>query len=142
MELFIMSEAGFTRNQRRQIEKLAKLVDKATQSDRRFFERRPDREHRLRRAHRAEVLQAAALSNGEFDVDPGQGLAWHVVVRNLCNGVRLRQFVPFLENADSDLAPEEVCKELFEALADRHPEIKDVERQLRETECGGGETLQ
>jgi hypothetical protein len=128
-----MNQENFTRKQRRQIQKLGELVDKATQSDRRFFERRPDREHRLRRADRAEILQTALLSNGEFDIHPPPGLAWFVAVKNLCNGARLRQLAPFLENADADLAPEQHCKE-FRGVG----RSKSADPRGRETDEGDG----
>jgi len=134
-----MNKENFTRNQRRQIEKLAELVDQACAADRAYFERRPDREHRLRRSFKAEIQQNELLSGGEFDARLPPGMCWHTIVKNLCNGVRLRQFVPFIEHADADLAPEANCKELFEALAARHPQIRDIERLLRETECGEGQ---
>ena len=38
------------RAQRRQLQKLADRVDRVTQADRRFFERFPQRKHRVRKA--------------------------------------------------------------------------------------------
>ena len=124
-----------TRAQRRQLQKLAELVDKACAADRAYFERRPDREHRIRRSHRAEILQNDLLGSGDSRLPPG--IAWHTVVKNLCSGARLRQFVAFLENADTDLAPEAICRELYEALAARHPQMRELEKQTREAACGG-----
>jgi hypothetical protein len=57
-----------TRKQhRRMLEELQKLVDKACDSDRLFFERKRDRKYRIRRSHRAEILQNHLLSRDEFD---------------------------------------------------------------------------
>ena len=125
-----------TRNQRRQIQKLAELVDKACAADAAYFKRRPDREHRLRRSYRAEVLQNHLLSNGEIGTSLGRGLAWFTVVKNLCCGTRLRMFVPFIENTDPDLASEEHCRELYEALADRNPKLRIIEADMRRVACG------
>ena len=128
-----MSEIRLTRAQRRQFQKLAELVDKACAADRAYFERRPDREHRIRRSHRAEIWQNDLLCGGDSRLPPG--LAWHTVVKNLCSGARLRQFVAFLENADTDLAPEAHCRELYEALSARNPQIREIEKQMREAVC-------
>jgi hypothetical protein len=84
-----------TRKQhRRMLEELQKLVDKACDSGRLFFERKRDRKYRIRRSHRAEILQNHLLSRAEFDGRLPPGLAWFVAVKNLCDGVRLRAFVP------------------------------------------------
>lgn len=84
-----------TRKQhRRMLEELQKLVDKACDSGRLFFERKRDRKYRIRRSHRAEILQNHLLSRGEFDSRLPPGLAWFVAVKNLCDGVRLRAFMP------------------------------------------------
>ncbi|MGX9428506.1 MULTISPECIES: hypothetical protein [Bradyrhizobium] len=119
------------------LEELQKLVDKACDSDRLFFERKRDRKHRIRRSHRAEILQNHLLSRGKFDSRLPSGLAWFTIVKCLCAGVRLRAFVPFVENAaDTDLVPEAHCRELFEAMAERDPRIRQVELQLRAAACG------
>jgi hypothetical protein len=68
-----------TRKQhRRMLEELQKLVDKACDSDRLFFERKRDRKYRIRRSHRAEILQNHLLSRGEFDsrLPPGSTGSW------------------------------------------------------------------
>jgi hypothetical protein len=84
-----------TRKQhRRMLEELQKLVDKASDSDRLFFERKRDRKYRIRRSHRAEILQNHLLSRCEFDSRLPPDLDWFVAVKNLCDGVRLRAFVP------------------------------------------------
>jgi len=50
-----------TRTQRRQMQKLADRVDRVTQADRLFFERRPERQHRVRLASHAETHRDAFL---------------------------------------------------------------------------------
>ena len=47
--------ATFARQQCRQMQKLADRVEKVTQADRRFFERFPQRQHRVRLASQAEM---------------------------------------------------------------------------------------
>jgi hypothetical protein len=79
---------------RRMLEELQKLVDKACGSDRLFSERKRDRKCRIRRSPRAEILQNHLFSRGEFDSRLPPGLAWFVAVKTLCDGVRLRAFVP------------------------------------------------
>ena len=52
-----MSGIELTPAKRREMKRLGKLVDKATKADRLFFERRPDRQHRVRLSHQAEIKQ-------------------------------------------------------------------------------------
>ena len=58
-----------TRAQRRKMQKLADRVDRVTQADRLFFERRPDRQHRVRLA--SEVQQNEQLEGARLAIPPG-----------------------------------------------------------------------
>jgi hypothetical protein len=118
------------------LQELQKLVEKACESDRLFFERRPERQHRIRRSHRAEVMQSALFSRGTFDCRLPPGVALFTLVKNLGDGVRLRTFVPLLEHEDVNL-PEQSCRALFETLAAQDPGLIEAEQRLRETGCCG-----
>ena len=64
---------------------LLKLVDKATDTDRMFFERRRKRRFRVRRCHRAEIVQNALIEGKPPEVPPFELLAtdytWEVAER-------------------------------------------------------------
>ena len=62
-----MSTIQLTRAQRRQMQKLANQVDRVTQADRLFFERFPNRMHRVRLASRAEIEQRELIDGGHTD---------------------------------------------------------------------------
>ena len=129
------------RNQRRQIQKLQVAVDKACAADAAYFERRPNREHRLRRSFKAEVLQNHLMSSGEMDSRLEPGLGWFTIVKNLCCGTRLRMFVKLPDGgADPDLTHEEICRELFEALVERNPKLRTIEADMRRISCGEAAT--
>src|SRR5262245_25476799 len=59
-----MSEIQFTPEQQRRMEKLAERVDRVTQADRRFFERFPYRQHRVRLSSQAENQQNEIIADG------------------------------------------------------------------------------
>jgi hypothetical protein len=89
---------GLSRHQRRQMHKLADAVDRVTQADRRFFERFPDRRHRVRLASQAEILQYGIVL-GVYPTAP-HGFEHYVAVKNLTPGCRMR--VPFTGPAGND----------------------------------------
>lgn len=127
-----MSEAKLSRKQRREMQRLAAArVDKASQSDRLFFERHPDRKHRIRNAHTAEILQAE-LSSGEPHPTP-PGWRWFSVIRNICPNARGRLFMLNREDAETDLT-KEVCRQVYEWL--QTPRHSEVEEKVRATMCG------
>src|SRR4029077_7603798 len=88
-----------TRNQRREFKRLQAAVDKATRSDRLFFERFPHRNHRLRYAYSAEVRQEAIMVGEAIIIRPGYKA--FAVVRNLCSGARLRLLLQTWEDAET-----------------------------------------
>jgi hypothetical protein len=103
-----------TRAQRCRMQKLADRVDRMTQADRLFFERHPDRQHRLRLASRAEIGQQELLKGAVLWVPPDCRL--FAIVRNVAPGIRLRLFTAGLEGSETDL-DETTARTIFEASA-------------------------
>ncbi len=114
-----------TRAQRRQMQKLADRVDRVTNADRLFFERRPDRMHRVRLASQAEIGQNEILE-GPHEAPPGCRI--FTIVRNIAPGVRQRLFVFALEGSETDLS-EATARAAFETAAT--PRTWEIEAALR-----------
>jgi hypothetical protein len=93
------------------MQKLADKVDRITDSDRRFFERFPNRQHRVRPAGQAEIETLNAAGD---NWPPGASLC--TVVRNIAPGIRARAFAPILGPVDTDLG-EDAARALFESIA-------------------------
>jgi hypothetical protein len=117
-----------SRAQRRQMKKLAARVDKITDADRKFFERFPHRQHRVRLAGRAEVEQDALLA-GESPRRLPADLSHYAIVKNFAPGVRLRVIVISDEGWDTD-ASEQSARERFEAA--RTSQVSQVEQEMIE----------
>jgi hypothetical protein len=115
-----------TPSKKRQMKKLAEKVDRTTQADRRFFERRPGRQHRVRLAGQAEIAQQE-LFEGK-PVDQPLGCRIFAIVRNIAPGVRLRLFTLGVEGADTDLS-ETMARSIFEECAT--PYTRHIEAQMR-----------
>ena len=126
-------EIRLTRAQRRQMKKLADKVDRITQTDRRFFERRPDRQHRVRLASQAEVEQHTIV---DACPSPPDGYRLYVAVRNVAPGARLRQFLVAPEGRETDLS-EAVARVIFEKVA--VPWVGEVEADMRRMVGAGHE---
>jgi hypothetical protein len=123
------NEAGamnLTRTQQRQMQKIADRVDRVTQADRRFFERRPDRKHRVRLSSQAEIEQFAILVGQP--VSPAPGFRLFAIVRNIAPGLRLRLYTCAMEGAETDLL-EATAAAIYEARAT--PKTRQIEAQLR-----------
>jgi hypothetical protein len=114
------------RAKRRQLKKLADKVDRITQADRRFFERFPHRQHRIRLASQAEIEQQALLDGKPPFVPPGYHL--FAIIRNVSPGYRLRLFAPGPPSVDTD-APEDIVRGVWEAAAT--PKVWEIEAQTR-----------
>jgi len=84
------SAVQLTRAQRRQIQKLADRVDRVAQDDRRYFERFPHRQHRMRIAGAAQIEQHSIL-NGAPCTLPGSCI--DAVVKNVAPGMLMRLLV-------------------------------------------------
>jgi hypothetical protein len=121
-----MSEIRLNRAQRRQLRKVADKVDRITQADRRFFERFPHRQHRIRLASQAEIEQQTLLDGKPPWVPRGYHL--FAVIRNIAPGCRLRLFVPGPPSVDTD-APEDIVRGVWEAAAT--PKIREIEADMR-----------
>ncbi len=102
---------ALTRAQRR-LTALGVKVDVMTQGDRTFFLRRPERQHRVRISHPAEVEQLRIVSGEPMKVPAGS--RHFTVVRNIAPGLRWRLFVLNDADAETDL-PEEVARTVWEA---------------------------
>src|SRR6478736_6971651 len=108
-----MSAVRLTRAQRRLPQKLADRY-RATQVNRLFFERRPDRQHRVRLASQVEIDQQKLFDGKPPPIPPGCRL--FTVDRNIAPGVRMRLFVWNLEGAETDLSAA-VARRIFEWVA-------------------------
>jgi hypothetical protein len=107
-----MMASQFTRQQRRQLQRLSGEIDRLINADRSFFQRRPERAHRIRRAFAPEVAVLALLYRQIEDLPPH--LAWFVAVRQMVPGTRARTFFVHPRGLDTDL-PEETAAAVFEA---------------------------
>ena len=103
---------ALTRAQRRRMTALGAKVDLVTQGDRTFFLRRPERQHRVRISHPAEIEQLRIVSGEPMKVPAGS--RHFTVVRNIAPGLRWRLFVLNDADAETDL-PEEVARTVWEA---------------------------
>ena len=121
-----MSEIQLTRAERREMKRLGKLVDRATESDRRFFERFPHRQHRVRHSHRGEIGQNEIVEGKPLT--PPAGFRWFTAVRNVYSGARLRIFTLNAEAAEIDL-DEATARRIFELL--ETPFTRELEARLR-----------
>lgn len=114
----------------RRLERLAIRNEATIASDRRFFERRSDRQYRLRLASAAEVDLNRALS-GTWNA-PGGRL--FVVVRKVSPTVRIRAlfFGPAENAADLDNVGEAEAAFLFERARRQNAQLASVERSTVE----------
>ena len=113
--------------QRRELKELGKQVKRALQSDKLFFERRPERRlHRVRLSHSAEIRQNEIAAGALLDSP--SGFLWFTVVRKVAPAVRMRLFTLNFDDAETDL-DEDTARELFESLAT--PVFREAEARLR-----------
>ena len=84
-----MAEMKLTRNQRRQIDRLAPHVHRLLDADIAFFKQHPDRRYRIRRAGDAEIAQAEILEDQLLQA--GHGWCWFVIVKKVL-GANIRMF--------------------------------------------------
>jgi hypothetical protein len=122
-----------TRNQRRQMKKLAPHVDRITQADRVFFEQHPERKHRVRFASEVEIARCEIVRGEVMTLPPGH--RHFVIVRNVAPGRRLRLFVTNAEDAGTDV-PEDLAVAIFDNVAS--PYVREVEAELRAALSKGG----
>lgn len=124
-----MSTIELSRDQRRQMQKLADRVDRVTQSDRRFFERFPHRQHRVRLMSQAEFEQNTILLGAE-DMALPSGRQHFVAVKNVATGFRLRLTVVGHRDADTDLC-EEDAREIYEVV--NNDKAREIEASMRKS---------
>jgi hypothetical protein len=115
-----------TRNQRRQLQKLADPVDRVVASDRKYFERFPHRQHRIRLASQAEIESAGIMQGEKIALAPDEQL--YIAVKSIAPGSRLRLAIVGPRDAATDL-PEDLAQALYELA--RCDKVRAVEAQMR-----------
>ena len=118
---------ALTRAQWRRLRKIADRVGLITQADRAFFLRRPERQHRVRISHPAEIEQLRIVSGKPTKV-PTE-CRHFTVIRNVATGVRMRLLVTYHADAETDL-PEEVAHAIFERACASGPKGR-IRRAVR-----------
>lgn len=109
-----------TRQQRRAMERNAEGVDRATESDRKFFERFPTRNYRIRAMAPAEVAQLDIVVNG--DMEPLKpGCRWFVVMRQIMPGLRFKVFRQAPAEKVGEEASEHIARSLYELHLTENP---------------------
>ena len=119
-----------SRQQRRALERSAEGVDRATESDRRFFRRFPDRIYRVRAMAPAEIEQLNVVVNGELE-PLAPGFRWFILMRQIVPGLRFKVF----RQAPVEKVGEDVSEEIARALYDHHmamnPQARAREAMMR-----------
>jgi hypothetical protein len=117
---------SLTRNQRRQMEKLARHVDRITATDRAFFDQHRDRQHRVRPSSDAEIAEIEVASGGLLQ--PPTGLRWFTIVKKVPRA-RLRVFVLNHEDAQTGLSvPENLADVIFDTASPQG--LRELEARL------------
>jgi hypothetical protein len=119
--------ATLSRTDRRRFKRLTDANEPTIQSDRLFFERRPDRTHRIRLASKAEVETMVLLKPSRR---APSGLRWYVALRQVKPGVRLRVFTLGYEGADTDVS-EEVAAYVYGQASGEGSAAEEIETHLR-----------
>ena len=92
----------------------ARAMERIRRADRRYFERHPDRLHRLRRADEAEVVHAAAAGWPPVLRGLPEGCAWFVAIQMDWLFERRGWAIVALPCETVADIPEEACAELFD----------------------------
>lgn len=119
-----------THEQRKRLDETAEELDRVCASDRRFFERRPERQHRIRPASRVEIEHRDIVLGGSR---PPNGWAEFIAVRNVVPGLRLRSHFVAGANVDTDV-PEDVAKTIFDATSSHDPSLVEACKRAYENE--------
>jgi hypothetical protein len=109
-----MGAIKLTSAQRRQMQKLGAHVDEATNGDRIYFERHPERRHRIRLSHLCEIAQNEILAGRSWALPDGMG--WFTVVKNIVPGARSRLWTAWHDDAQTDEVDEDSAREVYEIL--------------------------
>ncbi len=119
-----------TRADRRRIETLAAAVGRVTDGDARFFERFPDRRHRVRLASPAEV-ETDAILKGQPDISTTPGSRWVAIVKQLVPGVRVRAVERSIGRGGNDLdLTEELARWAYDQMVVPGSFAHERERQM------------
>ncbi len=118
-----------SRADRRRLDKHQPAVDRVTAADAAFFQRFPERRHRVRLAASAEVAQNAVMAPEE-DLTPLLGTRWIVLVKQLEPGVRLRAFAQATGADDFDLSEDE-ARDLYDAKVRLGSRLYGIEMRMR-----------
>jgi hypothetical protein len=118
-----------TRSQRCDLKRLTRRVDRITRDDKKFFERHPNRRHRIRVAGRGE-FEHVALAVGKRAQPLEPGLIRFAAIRNVKTGWRIRAFFHGLWNLDVDDLSEEAAGDVFRQL--RTEDMVAVETAITE----------
>jgi hypothetical protein len=130
----LVGAAMTTRNQRRQLEKLAPHVDRVVDTDIAFFKQHPDRRHRVRLSSEAEIAEIEIVWNKLMK--PPEGLRWFTIVRKVPGG-RVRVFTANYADAKIGLdVPEDLAEAVFEHAAP--PDVREVETVMSASASDGG----
>ena len=121
--------ATASRQQRRQMQRLADAIDLAVEGDRRFFTRFPDRSYRVRLISHAEK-QSVEIAQGR-PVLARSDQAVFVALKELADGVRLKLTVIGPRESVGEELTEAEAQSVFEGYADLHPYVREHEHQLR-----------
>lgn len=118
------------RRQRRALHRLTPNAQAALESDRIYFERRPDRRHRIRRKFQGETNEGGVVLDQALGRPP-PGWAWFTAVKNIRPGLRSRVFVMNDEDAETDVT-EATAQAVFEAcLAETGARLDWVEAAFK-----------
>jgi len=130
MSAFVPPGDFLTRTDRRRIKTLSAAVGRVTDGDARFFERFPERQHRVRLASAAEV-ETDAILKGEPDISTASGSRWVTIVKQLAPGVRLRVVERSIgrDGNDFDLS-EEMTRWAYDRMVVPGSHLWDRERQM------------
>lgn len=105
--------------------------------DRRFYERHPDRRHRIRRATRTEIAAMSEVHGfGATALSPSD--RWFVVTRLVAPGGWVKLFTVNKADSDTDVA-EDLAASLFDYLSDRNGGTQDIETTIRMLAAARGE---
>ena len=115
-------------SKRRRFDRHQPSVDRVTTADAAFFERWPERRHRVRLAAASEVAQNAILVQ-DNDLEPQPGARWIVLVKQLHPGVRLRAFAQATGANDFDLGEDE-ARDLYASKVRPGSHLYAIERQM------------
>ncbi|MEM6847606.1 MAG: hypothetical protein AAF580_05945 [Pseudomonadota bacterium] len=107
-----------SRTERRRLDTLQEKVERATDADRKFFKRFPDRSYRVRRAFKAEsdLQDFLHASDGQAAFRCPPGYACFMAVRQIAVGARMRHPIYAPSDWDTDMTDIE-AQEIYEFAA-------------------------